>query len=277
MGCAFIFAYMKAIKSTTQSMAAARELADAGHLTESANLYQQMVSADPTNQQAVSRLLTLYRRLKEPKKELAVIQSVLAAYAQKNKASQEKWLSAHPRAARASRAFLRSLGGSEASSFGANGQVQRLLERKAVVEKKLYGATKANNKGRRKSPVASKPASPKPAPKKPAPGKPTVEQKKTTADATPSLFVISIRYLAPLETIDAMLPQHAAFLDKHFTAGDFLVAGRQIPRTGGVIIARGKDRTSIERIMKQDPFLKNKAASIDIVEFAASKRNKKPW
>ncbi|MBS1605404.1 MAG: hypothetical protein JST42_22260 [Bacteroidetes bacterium] len=89
------------------------------------------------------------------------------------------------------------------------------------------------------------------------------------------MFVVSLRYLVPLAKIDAMMEKHVAFLDKHFAAGDFLVSGRKVPRTGGIIIARGKDRAAVERIMKQDPFRKGKLASVDIVEFVASKMGKK--
>src|SRR6185437_875242 len=291
--------YMKAVKSTSKLMSAARELEEASRLTEAAGLYQQLVDADPTNQQAVSRLLTLYRRLKEPKKELAVIQDALAAYAQKDKATQERWVNAHPQAAKASRAFLRSLGGSSASSFGANAQVQRLQKRREIVEKKLYGRTKPKAAARKaEAAVTRKVAAAAAKEKRAGERRLAAEQKKQAAEqrkheaqqkkaeiaaarqaeaaarkqaaaaakkaAIPSLFVISIRYLAPLEAIDAMLPKHVAFLNKHFAAGE-------IPRTGGIIIARGKDHASIERIMKQDPFLKNKLASIDIVQFAASK------
>ena len=144
---------MKSVKSTTQLLSGARELEEAGRLTESTSVYQQVLDADPTDQQAVSRLLTLYRRLKEPKKELAIIQIALAAYAQKDKTAREKWVTAHPRAAKAGRAFLRSLGGSSVSSFGANAQVQRLRKRKEVVEKKLHGKT---NPATRKSATARK-------------------------------------------------------------------------------------------------------------------------
>lgn len=322
---------MKALKSTSQLLSEARELEYARRLTESAGVYQQLVNADPTNPQAVSRLLTLYRRLKDPKKELAVIETALTAYAQKDKTTQEKWLAAHPQAAKTSRAFLRSLGGTDVSSFGANAQVQRLLKRKDVVEKKLHGNRKSKTKVKAKS-AAKKPAAKKRVAPKPVAAKRkraeerrlAAEQKKQAAAvrreaavakkaeaakarkaaakkaaqaarqaeaaaakkaatearrlaAIPSLFIVSIRYLAALDTIDAMLPKHAAFLDKHFATGDFLAAGHQIPRTGGIIIARGKDRASVERIIRQDPFLKNKLASVDIVEFAASKLNKKEW
>ena len=56
--------------------------------------------------------------------------------------------------------------------------------------------------------------------------------------------------------------------------GDFLVSGRQVPRTGGIIIARGKDRDKVERLMNNDPFVKKKFASMDIVEFTASQTGK---
>ncbi len=94
------------------------------------------------------------------------------------------------------------------------------------------------------------------------------------AKAHPSLFIVSLRYLVPVERIDAVMEQHVAFLDKHFARGEFLVSGRQVPRTGGIILARGKDRTTVERIMQQDPFVKKKLASVDIVEFRASKMAK---
>ena len=70
------------------------------------------------------------------------------------------------------------------------------------------------------------------------------------------------------------------FLDKHYGRGDFLVSGRQVPRTGGIIITRGKNRAAVERMMQSDPFVKGKMASIDIVEFSASQMGKgldKTW
>jgi uncharacterized protein YciI len=71
-----------------------------------------------------------------------------------------------------------------------------------------------------------------------------------------------------------MMPRHMTFLDKHYKQGDFLVSGRQMPRTGGIIIAKGKNRASVERLMQQDPFVKGKLATMDIVEFSASQVSK---
>ena len=95
------------------------------------------------------------------------------------------------------------------------------------------------------------------------------------AKAHPSLFIVSLRYLVPLERIDAAMKDHVAFLDKHFAKKEFLVAGRLVPRTGGIILARAKNREAVEKIMKQDPFVKRKLASVDIVEFVASKMDKR--
>jgi uncharacterized protein YciI len=101
------------------------------------------------------------------------------------------------------------------------------------------------------------------------------EQRKQAAAAKqPSLFVISLWYLVSLDKIDAAMPAHVAFLKKHYDKGEFIVSGRQVPRTGGIIIARGKNRDAVERLMNNDPFVKNKLASVDIVEFKASQTGK---
>ena len=70
------------------------------------------------------------------------------------------------------------------------------------------------------------------------------------------------------------MKQHMAYLDKYYVKGDFLVSGRQVPRTGGIILARGKDRNAVEKTIRQDPFVKRKLASADIIEFSPSQSGK---
>ena len=65
---------------------------------------------------------------------------------------------------------------------------------------------------------------------------------------------------------------HVAFLKKYYAAGSFLVSGRQIPRTGGIIIAVADSREQIESIMAEDPFCKHALAEVRIIEFRASQR-----
>ena len=49
-----------------------------------------------------------------------------------------------------------------------------------------------------------------------------------------------------------------------------MVSGRQIPRTGGVIMARGDDREEIEAIAAADPFVKGGVATCEVIQFRAS-------
>jgi uncharacterized protein YciI len=87
---------------------------------------------------------------------------------------------------------------------------------------------------------------------------------------TVSLFVVELLYKAPLDRIDALMKPHMAFLRKHYAAGRFLISGRKIPRDGGIIIATGTDRASVEAIMREDPFCAHGLADVRIVEFRAS-------
>ena len=86
------------------------------------------------------------------------------------------------------------------------------------------------------------------------------------------MFVIELTYNAPLANIDAHMRAHVAFLNKYYAAGNFLVSGRQVPRTGGIIIALADSREQIESIMAEDPFCKRGLADVRIVEFRASQR-----
>lgn len=81
-------------------------------------------------------------------------------------------------------------------------------------------------------------------------------------------FIISLTYVRPLEAIDAAMKEHVAFLERHERAGRFIVWGRKVPRTGGIIIACGDDRAAIERAMEEDPFVTKKLATYEVTEFS---------
>jgi uncharacterized protein YciI len=86
------------------------------------------------------------------------------------------------------------------------------------------------------------------------------------------MFVIELTYKADLSRIDAEMRAHVAFLKKYYEAGNFLISGRQIPRTGGIIIAVGESRERIEAVMQEDPFVKHGLADARVIEFRASQR-----
>ena len=86
------------------------------------------------------------------------------------------------------------------------------------------------------------------------------------------MFLIELTYTAPLAAIDAQMRPHMVFLKKHYASGHFVVSGRQVPRTGGIIIATAASREEIEAIMAQDPFCAKGLAEARIIEFRASQR-----
>ncbi len=88
------------------------------------------------------------------------------------------------------------------------------------------------------------------------------------------MFVIELTYKAPLAAIDAEMKAHMAFLNKHYDAGHFLISGRQIPRTGGIILAVGESREQVEAIVREDPFISRGLADFRVIEFRASQKAK---
>jgi uncharacterized protein YciI len=84
------------------------------------------------------------------------------------------------------------------------------------------------------------------------------------------MFIINLNYIAPLEKIDARMKEHMVFLNACYREGLFIVSGRKIPRTGGIILARGGSKEALEALMKNDPFVAHGLAEFDIIEFQAS-------
>jgi uncharacterized protein YciI len=92
--------------------------------------------------------------------------------------------------------------------------------------------------------------------------------------AMSNLFVIELTYKADLAEIDACMAAHMVFVKKYYASGNFLVSGRKVPRDGGVILAVGDSRESIEAIAHEDPFHTRGLAEIRVVEFRASQHAK---
>lgn len=84
------------------------------------------------------------------------------------------------------------------------------------------------------------------------------------------MFVISITYTKSTREIDALLTAHRQFLTEQYAAGVFLMSGRKVPRSGGVIIADAPDRAALEAIIENDPFYVDGVATYDIIEFVPS-------
>ena len=81
------------------------------------------------------------------------------------------------------------------------------------------------------------------------------------------MFIVLLHYVRPLADIDALIPAHREFLERHYAEGHFLLSGRQEPRTGGVILASLPSRAQLEQLLHEDPFAQAKAAEYEILEF----------
>ncbi|MEU3917508.1 YciI family protein [Streptomyces sp. NPDC029004] len=85
------------------------------------------------------------------------------------------------------------------------------------------------------------------------------------------MFVLELTYTAPVERVDELLEAHVAWLDALYEEGVFLASGRKNPRDGGVILAVGDDRATIEKTVAADPFTVGGVCEYRITEFIATK------
>lgn len=83
------------------------------------------------------------------------------------------------------------------------------------------------------------------------------------------MFIISLTYKVDLDVVDSHMPAHVAWLKEAMADGWLLVAGRKVPREGGILIGRGV-REDIEAKAAADPFVVNGVADVAITEFAPS-------
>ncbi|MFC5664847.1 YciI family protein [Kitasatospora misakiensis] len=84
------------------------------------------------------------------------------------------------------------------------------------------------------------------------------------------MFVLELTYTVPLDRVDALLPAHVEWLNRHYADGTFLASGRKVPRDGGIILAVGEDRAAIEALVRTDPFAVEGLAVYEVTEFLAT-------
>jgi len=87
-------------------------------------------------------------------------------------------------------------------------------------------------------------------------------------DAAP-LSIVTLTYVAELDAVDAQMGAHVAWLKAAIDAGVLLIAGRQVPRVGGVLVFRGA-RAEVEALAATDPFVTSGVATFAVTEMAVS-------
>lgn len=87
------------------------------------------------------------------------------------------------------------------------------------------------------------------------------------------MFIIDIHYIVPLEKVDKYIEPHVAYLKKYTEKNVFIIAGRKIPRDGGILVANASSKEEVEKIITEDPFYQHKVAEITITEFLHARHN----
>lgn len=84
------------------------------------------------------------------------------------------------------------------------------------------------------------------------------------------MFIVILRYEKSLDEVDRLMKAHVSFLEECYRSGLFVASGRQVPRTGGVILSRGSGKAEVEAVMQHDPFVQEGVARYEIIEFRTS-------
>ena len=84
------------------------------------------------------------------------------------------------------------------------------------------------------------------------------------------MFIVTLTYLKPVEDVDALMPDHLAWLRQGYADGLFIASGRRVPRVGGVILARSGDESALRDFLARDPFVVHAAARCELLEFTAT-------
>jgi uncharacterized protein YciI len=85
------------------------------------------------------------------------------------------------------------------------------------------------------------------------------------------MYLILVKHTGSDEDLARAAAVHRKFLDQACDAGRVLVFGPQVPKTGGVIIARARTRQEVDELIHGDPFYQEKIADYQVIEFQALK------
>ena len=80
-------------------------------------------------------------------------------------------------------------------------------------------------------------------------------------------FVVELIYKAPLKEIEEVLEEHRNFLQIGYDKGMILASGPQVPRIGGIVLARAESMEALAEFFADDPYQKENLAHYQYIEF----------
>lgn len=80
------------------------------------------------------------------------------------------------------------------------------------------------------------------------------------------MFIFILTYQKSIEEVESQLEAHKSYLTEHYQSGNFILSGRQVPRTGGVIFCKATSKEEAQNILEKDPFFIHQIASYQVIE-----------
>lgn len=135
-------------KSKNELLKEARSQELEGKISDAIKIYSLVISKDPLQAMAYNRLMILYRKLKEYRKELAIIKQAIGAYEKDIKDDQLTWKKANSKSARLSLSLAKSMGLLNDKGLPVYEEPQILTWRKRMetVQKKIKTVAKPQKK-----------------------------------------------------------------------------------------------------------------------------------
>lgn len=135
-------------KSKKELLKEARSQELEGKTNEAIKSYSLVISKDPLEANAYNRLMILYRKLKEYKKELAIIKQAIGAYEKDIKDDQLTWKKANTKSAKLSLNLAKSMGllNDKGLPVYEEPQIMTWRKRMETVQKKIKTLTKPQKK-----------------------------------------------------------------------------------------------------------------------------------
>lgn len=84
-------------------------------------------------------------------------------------------------------------------------------------------------------------------------------------------FIIELTYTVPAEDLADTVTEHRAFLQTGYDRGWLLFSGPQVPRVGGIVVARAPSQEELQELFHNDPYQKKGLATYRFIEFVPVK------
>ena len=80
-------------------------------------------------------------------------------------------------------------------------------------------------------------------------------------------FIVEIIYTKPFEAVEPIVPDHRTYLQTGYEKGILLMSGPQIPRTGGILVARADSANEVLTFCVGDTYAVAGVATHRVIEF----------